>query len=653
MSHLIDAPMDIDTQDVERLRTVSPGEIRATLAAIGTDIGSLPRRERATDADAYDFIPLRAGWLRLGIDEADGLLASWVRVPTDPESRLGPEFTLEREHAALDGFLRVRADIDGDAVRMLSVHRPPDREAYVAVIHDRSSGSPALEGAFPGIYPDAVLAGSAADRVAYVRPSATANGRTEVVVAPVSDNDPVEQVLMGGDAAEMTLSILGDRRFLGIEYGPKVARRTALTDLDQDRPRLMQLPDPIPASLVTVVTGARPSIWVAQPDGGDWLLRQVHFTAANRPRYGAPFARGAGLPLRLTASSRDAVLLHVADRDHPGERLVQIPLAAPDLKELISTEGAIRLGPQPMPADVGWTAVDINGAGPRMNFWDRSGMFLGRTSRSEASPTTWMRETVTSDDGYRFVVEARWPGTRVSFSGPVLLLLYGAYGTDIKMDADPELGLWHDAGFAVATAHIRGGAGERHAAGARGNRHRSVADAQAALSWLRRGSGRLRPTSITALGASAGGFLVASLVARQPEDLDLGIIVNGYVDPLGSLESGASRTASADRAEWGDPADPDERRVLEEINPMAALSRMPAAPSTGPHVLMVIAGHDVRVDPRQGLEWYLRYRRLGHRASLWHDPDGTHDRWGVNLSPRALPEWAAEHIPNYVERTLP
>lgn len=637
-----------DENSPDPLRSMRNRDLDELLDQVGVDINGLdgPNLDGRTETEeqTYDVLPLRSGWLRLGLDDRERPLGGWITDPADPTSLVGREFALESEHDELAGFISARADIDGAARRLLSVHRPPDREAYVALIHDRRE-SVHFTGVLTGIYPDVVLAGSHVDRVAMVRPDATDPARTEAVVAPVSDTSCPEHVVARGDAAELRLTSMGDRRFVAVEHGPRTDRRTLLVDVDHDVPRLTPVMWPVGASCVTVAGECPPTVYAAAHEHGGWALRRMSVRGPGS----SLIARGPGIPMRLVASGQTLVL-HVADPESGVERVLWLPSSCERAMrpskgyEVLRSDGSLRLGAQPMPSDIGWTAVDINAAGPQVNYFGRRGQLLGSTQRGEDMRTTFLREMVRSEDGFQFTVEARWPGSEEAFSGPVLFLLYGAYGIDVHVDADPELSLWLEEGFAVVTAHIRGGARVRHAAGSRGNRHRSVADARAALHWLRHGATRIHPTSITVLGASAGGFLASLLIATEPREIDTGIIVNGYIDPLRSLQAGTSLTAAADRAEWGDPRDPAERRVLEALSPLSALERMECAPASAPRVLLVVAGKDVRVDPRQSVEFCVRYRRLGHEATLWHDPDGTHDRWGVDLSPRALPRWAADQL---------
>ncbi len=58
----------------------------------------------------------------------------------------------------------------------------------------------------------------------------------------------------------------------------------------------------------------------------------------------------------------------------------------------------------------------------------------------------------------------------------------------------------------------------------------------------------------------------------------------------------------------------------------------------------MVSAKDVRVNPRQGLKWYLTYRSLGGDATLWYDPNGAHDCWGADMDPDALIDWVRDAV---------
>jgi protease II len=295
---------------------------------------------------------------------------------------------------------------------------------------------------------------------------------------------------------------------------------------------------------------------------------------------------------------------------------------------------------------VGFSALELNaGSEPFSWFWDSEGHVLNPPAAlaERAASTTYRSvETLTSDDGYEFVLDLRWRSERGErFHGPVLLMVYGAYGLDIDLDVDRDLGRWLDRGFAVGTPHVRGGGrGPRHLAGCRANRGRSLADLHTAVRWLRSGQGAVTAARLCVLGASAGGFLAATTLNTCPDDIDACVIVNGFVDPLTSLLRQDTTTIASDQDEWGNPLDNlKDLQALQEVSPVDNLRSAGTA-----RALVVVAGRDVRVNPRQGLKWYLDYRALGGEATLWYDPNGAHDCWGADMNPDAMVDWVCDAL---------
>ena len=187
---------------------------------------------------------------------------------------------------------------------------------------------------------------------------------------------------------------------------------------------------------------------------------------------------------------------------------------------------------------VGFGAVEMSGGLPPFAwYFDNEGGTLNdpdRVARRQTSMARGSRESYVSDDGYEVEIDVRWPASSGErHVGPVLLMLYGACGIDLDLDTDPDLRTWLDRGFAVAAPHVRGGGPERrHQAGTRAKRDRSLADAAAAIRHLRAGgSAVVEATELVVIGASAGGFLAATTVNTCADDVDVCIIVNGFVDP--------------------------------------------------------------------------------------------------------------------------
>ncbi len=295
---------------------------------------------------------------------------------------------------------------------------------------------------------------------------------------------------------------------------------------------------------------------------------------------------------------------------------------------------------------VGFGAVEMSGGLPPFAwYFDNEGGTLSdpdRVARRQTSMARGSRESYVSDDGYEVEIDLRWPASSGErHVGPVLLMLYGAYGIDLDLDTDPDLRTWLDRGFAVAAPHVRGGGPERrHQAGTRAKRDRSLADAAAAIRHLRAGSSAVvEATELVVIGASAGGFLAATTVNTCADDVDVCIIVNGFVDPLTSLLRQDTVTGASDKDEWGDPAgNANDLETLRLVSPIDNLVR------AGAEALVIVAAADVRVNPRQGLKWALAYRSLGGSVELWFDPNGAHDCWGAGMPPDALFDWVDEAL---------
>ena len=301
-----------------------------------------------------------------------------------------------------------------------------------------------------------------------------------------------------------------------------------------------------------------------------------------------------------------------------------------------TTPGKFHLTPSPGATSTGFVIAEmIVGTPPITWYLDGTGQVLNPTTTQH--PGTGIqatRERITSPDGYQFDLDIRWHGDSATFHGPVIVMVYGAYGIDIDLDADQELSHWLNHGYAVATPHVRGGGDpQRHHAGSQTRRDRSLTDTVTAIQWLRSGQGVATATTICVIGVSAGGFLTASLLADETAPIDAAVIVNGYIDPLESLLHHPSLTEQADHDEWGDPQhNPHHRHALEELSPLRKLTTTP------PPTLIVICVKDARVNPRQGLTWALRSRELGGNTTLWYDPNGTHDT-GIRTETNPMIDW--------------
>lgn len=600
------------------------------------------------ERDRFQLIPLGNSWFRLEPDSGGRLWGSFVPDPRWPHVTDGrPPVRIDDDSQDLEGWLTARADIEGTGSRWVNVLRRPEREAYVALLYEAGDVAPQRRLLVPGVYPDISLVADGR-RLAFVEPDREVRGGQHAVVAD-ADPDRFEDsrvVIASSPVGGLGIRPCSVRRYFKLSHGIRSERVWDLVDSLAARPRPILVPG----------SPADPALFdVAQLDGqdvvvqlinhdGHWTLRASVITRGEVLR-GWSCATGPGRAKEISTGTGFAVV-RVA---HDGEEFlhrVAIEGFSSGGAALLAAPGLLDLSMNRVSPAIGFGAVEMSGGMPPFAwFFDNAGDLRNDPDRVARRLTTMARsarEAYASDDGYTVELDVRWPASSGDrHVGPVLLMLYGAYGLDLDLDADPDLRTWLDRGFAVATPHVRGGGPDRrHQAGTRAKRDRSVADAAAAIRYLKSGrSATVAATELVVIGASAGGFLAATTVNTCPGEVDVCIIVNGFVDPLTSLLREDTVTTASDKDEWGDPAtNANDLTTLQHVSPVGNLARV------GAEALVIVAGADVRVNPRQGLKWALTYRWLGGPVELWFDPDGAHDCWGAGMPPHALFDWVEEAL---------
>lgn len=595
---------------------------------------------RGGRGDGGEVVPLAGGWLRLAAGDG-GLVGQCVSDPVEQHLVGAPVVLGETGIEGLPGWETRRRDLAMGLGWWCRLLRDPERERYAVAVHRWGDPEPGL--VLVGLYPEAVLCQAESPVVVFVEPHPDVPGKARARLLPVTTTrlDDPPRVLAEGPAGGVSIKVCSIRRFVKVGHGVRSRRVWQVFDLTDPQ-------QAIPVSEQVCDPGL---IDVAPLDAGYVLLHAVNIN--QRWRIEASqisdgqvqkqwrVAEGPGT-LRHLVGAHGAVLARVSRTQGTchTEDLVWIPLAhtataAVGQRILLSTAGMFQLTPSPGAVSTGFVIAEmIVGTPPITWYLDGTGQVLNPTNRQPRPVIQAARERITSPDGYQFDLDIRWHGDSATFHGPVIVMVYGAYGIDIDLDADQELSHWLNRGYAVATPHVRGGGDpQRHHAGSQDRRGRSLADTIAAIAWLRTGQGAVTATTICVIGVSAGGFLVASLLADHTAPIDAAVIVNGYIDPLESLLRHPSLTEQADRDEWGDPQhNPHHRHALEELSPLRKLTTTP------PPTLVVICVKDARVNPRQGLTWVLRSRELGGNTTLWYDPNGTHDT-GIRTETNPITDW--------------
>lgn len=172
------------------------------------------------------------------------------------------------------------------------------------------------------------------------------------------------------------------------------------------------------------------------------------------------------------------------------------------------------------------------------------------------------------------------------------------------------------------------------------SRRDAIADVAAALDWL--GATRAADTSRAAVvGRSYGGYLALAAASLPPGRFRSAVDIAGATDLVSMLAAAPAARRVADRAEFGNVDDPDDRAFLLGISPLSRLDSI-AAP-----LLIVQGARDApeRVADADRLVDSVRAR--GGEVEYLRFPDEAHD-----LERRADRITAYSRIADFLERTL-
>lgn len=636
---------------------VDDATLMQVLIEHGQDVTTLESNQNGDDTqvpeDHVEMVPLPGGWLRLSMGSGGDVVGQLISDPVEQHPVDAPVVFAETEIEELPGWETENRDIFPMLGWWCRLLRDPERERYAVAVHECDVVEPRL--VIAGVYPEAVLCQAESPVVVFVEPHPSKPGRARARLLPVTTTrlDDPPRVLAEGPAAGVKVEACSVRRFVKVGHGVRSNRIWQIFDLaNPQEPQTILTPVPAHVSaLIDVALLDDKAVLVqATNEGEQWHIDVSEFTHG-RVQETRRVAIGQG-EVRRVIGSDGSLLAHIkhADAHDRAEHLCLVPMANSsqifeEPEPVLSSPGTFALNLNICASSVGFAVAELRtGTPPVIWYLDPTGRVLNPSNKIGVD-VHFARERITSPDGYQFDLDIRWHGETPTFHGPVIVMVYGAYGLDIDLDADPELSHWLNHGYAVATPHVRGGGDpQRHHAGSQDRRDRSLTDTVTAVEWLRSGRGAVTATKVCVIGASAGGFLVASLLAEETVTVDAAVIINGYIDPLEALLRRSSPTEQADRDEWGDPEhDLGDREALEKLSPLRKLTTPPAP------TLVAVSGRDARVDPRQGLAWVVRSRELGGNTTLWYDPNGTHDM-GIRVEASSLVEWVVDALEQHEAR---
>jgi len=264
-------------------------------------------------------------------------------------------------------------------------------------------------------------------------------------------------------------------------------------------------------------------------------------------------------------------------------------------------------------------------------------------SRFDARGLVTEQHEAVSTDGEKipyFVVR------KAASAGSQPTILYGYGGFEISQTPRywESVGkIWLARGGALAVANIRGG-GEFgpawHDAALKANRQKSFDDFAAVAADLSR-RGITTPKQLGIMGGSNGGLLVSAVMVQHPELLGAVVCQVPLIDMIRYTQLGAGASWIG---EYGDPADPQMRAVIEKYSPYQNVK----ADVKYPPVLFVTATSDDRVTPVHARKMAAKMLEQGHDALLYENTEGGHAAAADHR--QAAEMWALTFV--YLKREL-
>ena len=276
--------------------------------------------------------------------------------------------------------------------------------------------------------------------------------------------------------------------------------------------------------------------------------------------------------------------------------------------------------------------------------------FLTPTTQYLFDAASGSRETLRTlpakFDASKHMVEQLWAtskdGTKVPYfvvrpkdlkfdgSAPTVLYAYGGFEVSLTPAYSGVIGkLWLERGGVYVVANIRGG-GEFgpawHNAGLKLDRNR-VYDDFFAVSEDLIARKITSPRRLGIMGGSNGGLLMGVALTKRPELYNAVVIQVPLFDMIGYTKLGAGASWIG---EYGDPAIPAERAMLESYSPYQNLK----AGQKYPEVYIDTSTKDDRVHPAHARKAAARLKDLGYPYLYYENIDGGHSA-AANLAETA------------------
>ncbi|XP_054857992.1 prolyl endopeptidase-like isoform X2 [Eublepharis macularius] len=185
---------------------------------------------------------------------------------------------------------------------------------------------------------------------------------------------------------------------------------------------------------------------------------------------------------------------------------------------------------------------------------------------------------------------------------PLLIHVYGAYGTDVNMSFKPENLMLIEDGWMLAYCHVRGG-GELglawHKDGCTTKKHNGIHDLKACINLLHK-LGFSCPMYTALASLSAGGVLAGALYNSDPHLIRAMVLQSPFLDVLNTMLDPHLPLTIEEQEEWGNPlVDENCKEYIKSYCPYQNIR-----PQHYPSVFITVSENDQRV-PLAGLLRYI------------------------------------------------
>lgn len=190
---------------------------------------------------------------------------------------------------------------------------------------------------------------------------------------------------------------------------------------------------------------------------------------------------------------------------------------------------------------------------------------------------------------------------------PLILWGYGAYGAVTDADFSSDRLSLLDRGYIYAIAHVRGG-GEMgrawHTNGKFLQKKNTFYDFIACAEHLIRIAYTTKDM-MCAVGCSAGGLLVGSVLTMRPDLFRAAVLDVPFVDVLNTMLDQSLTLTAHEYEEWGDPRDEEYYTYIKSYAPYECVKNIEGS---YPRLLVMAGYHDIRVPYWEPAKFVARIR---------------------------------------------